>query len=70
MSITDGDEIEFLGWRTSGGWAVRAGGTTLRQMTILWTSLVVIGVAMIAVAVWPSIRSRGKAEEGEKPEGV
>jgi hypothetical protein len=39
-------------------------------MTILWTSLVVIGIGMIAVAVWPSIRSRGKPEKSEKPEGI
>jgi hypothetical protein len=25
-------------------------------MTVLWTALIVIGVVMIAVAVWPSIR--------------
>jgi hypothetical protein len=29
-------------------------------MTLLWTSLIVIGLAMIVVAVWPSIRGLGK----------
>ena len=41
-------------------------------MTWLWTLLIVIGIAMIVVAVWPSIRG-GKAEspqEDENPEGV
>jgi hypothetical protein len=31
-------------------------------MTLLWTSLIVIGVAMIVVAVWPSIRGFGKSK--------
>jgi hypothetical protein len=39
-------------------------------MTILWSSLIVIGVAMIGVAVWPSIRRRGKSGDDHKPEGV
>jgi hypothetical protein len=51
-------------------------------MTWLWTSLIVLGIAMIAVAVWPSISSRRKSEpaesdddratpgDGPKPEGV
>jgi hypothetical protein len=42
-------------------------------MTWLWTSLIVIGIAMIVVAVWPSIRGRdknGSSDEEQKPEGV
>jgi len=41
-------------------------------MTWLWTSLIVIGVAMIVVAVWPSISRRGKGEpveDDQKPDG-
>ncbi|WP_275410915.1 hypothetical protein [Paractinoplanes rishiriensis] len=39
-------------------------------MTWVWASLIVIGVVMIAVAVWPS-RRKGKAEpEDHHPEGV
>jgi hypothetical protein len=42
-------------------------------MTWLWTSLIVIGVAMIVVAVWPSIRRRGApapTDDDQKPDGV
>jgi hypothetical protein len=42
-------------------------------MTWLWTSLIVIGAAMIVVAVWPSIRRRGgpaPADDDQKPDGV
>jgi hypothetical protein len=28
-------------------------------MTWLWTALIVVGVVMIAVALWPSIKGRG-----------
>jgi hypothetical protein len=39
-------------------------------MTWLWTALIVVGVVMIAVALWPSIRGRGRsaAGESERPE--
>jgi hypothetical protein len=39
-------------------------------MTWLWTALIVVGVVMIAVALWPSIRGRGRSApgEGERPE--
>jgi len=33
-------------------------------MTWLWTLLIVIGVAMVVVAVWPSVR-RGKKGDSE-----
>jgi hypothetical protein len=42
-------------------------------MTWLWTALIVIGIAMIVAAVWPSIRGRGKAKDEDNgwqtPEG-
>jgi hypothetical protein len=41
-------------------------------VTWLWTLLIVIGIAMIVVAVWPSIRG-GKdkdPEDDQKGEGV
>ena len=34
-------------------------------MTWLWTALIVVGVVMIAVAVWPSVKRRGPAERPE-----
>jgi hypothetical protein len=34
-------------------------------MTWLWTALIVVGVVMIAVALWPNIRSRGAAAPSE-----
>ncbi|MET3426683.1 hypothetical protein BJ973_005895 [Actinoplanes tereljensis] len=37
-------------------------------MTWLWSSLIVIGAAMILAAFWPSIRGRKKKDENE--EGV
>ncbi len=39
-------------------------------MTWLWTALIVVGVVMIAVALWPSIKGRGRPApgEGERPE--
>jgi hypothetical protein len=41
-------------------------------MTWLWTALIAVGVVMIAVALWPSIRGRGRPAsgkgEGERPE--
>jgi hypothetical protein len=29
-------------------------------MTWLWSALVVVGLVMIAVALWPSVKGRGK----------
>ena len=34
-------------------------------MTWLWTALIVVGVVMIAVALWPNIRGRGAPAPGE-----
>jgi hypothetical protein len=34
-------------------------------MTWLWTALIVVGVVMIAVALWPNIRRRGAPAPGE-----
>jgi hypothetical protein len=34
-------------------------------MTVLWTLLIVVGAAMIIVAVWPSIRA---GRSGMRPE--
>jgi hypothetical protein len=40
-------------------------------MTWLWASLIVIGIVMIAVAVWPGRRKGGNAEpEDHHPEGA
>ncbi|WP_433376218.1 hypothetical protein ACQPZX_07410 [Actinoplanes sp. CA-142083] len=41
-------------------------------MTWLWALLIVIGLAMIVVAVWPSIRGRKteSPQDDENPEGV
>ncbi|MFI5891282.1 hypothetical protein ACIA5D_14350 [Actinoplanes sp. NPDC051513] len=41
-------------------------------MTWLWTLLIVIGIVMIVVAVWPSIRGNKTDEtpDDQKPEGV
>ena len=37
-------------------------------MTVLWTALIVVGAVMIAVALWPSIRGRGRpAPPAERP---
>jgi hypothetical protein len=40
-------------------------------MTVLWTALIVIGLLMIALAVWPSFRDRGRPAptESDEPEG-
>jgi hypothetical protein len=32
-------------------------------MTWLWTALIVVGVVMIAVALWPNIKGRGKGPD-------
>ena len=37
-------------------------------MTALWTSLIVIGLLMIVVAVWPSIHGRDKPEPAVEDE--
>jgi len=39
-------------------------------MTWLWTTLIVVGVVMIAVALWPSVKRRnaGAPGKGERPE--
>ncbi|GAA0530409.1 hypothetical protein GCM10010172_08840 [Paractinoplanes ferrugineus] len=37
-------------------------------MTWLWLSLIVIGVAMIVAAFWPTIR--GRKDKGENEDGV
>jgi hypothetical protein len=42
-------------------------------MTVLWTALIVIGLLMISLAVWPSIRDRGRtpatSEQAAETEG-
>jgi hypothetical protein len=41
-------------------------------VTWLWALLIVVGIAMIVVALWPSIRG-GKADkpaDDQKPEGI
>ena len=56
-------------------WVARGRAGSLRRVTWLWTLLIVIGLAMIVVAVWPSIR-KGKdkndndGRDGRKQEGV
>jgi hypothetical protein len=35
-------------------------------MTVLWTLLIVVGAAMIIVAVWPSIRAGRSGQRAEK----
>jgi hypothetical protein len=34
-------------------------------MTWLWTGLIVVGLVMIAVALWPSKRGQGAATPGD-----
>ncbi|HEY0534886.1 MAG TPA: hypothetical protein VGD29_25150 [Actinoplanes sp.] len=40
-------------------------------MTWVWTALIVVGVVMIAVALWPSVKSRreaaGKSDDPAEP---
>jgi len=35
-------------------------------MTWVWTALIVVGVGMIAVALWPSRRGRATREEDDE----
>ena len=53
-------------------WVIPGRAGSLRRVTWLWTLLIVIGLAMIAVAVWPSIRGgkSDKASDDHKPEGL
>jgi hypothetical protein len=43
------------------GWALLCGA-----MTWVWTALIVVGVVMIAVALWPSRRSRATRHEDDE----
>jgi len=40
----------------------RAGTGSVRPVTWLWALLIVIGLAMVLVAVWPSIRGGKKGD--------
>jgi hypothetical protein len=59
-------------------WETRGRPGSVRRVTWLWTLLIVVGIAMIVVAVWPSIRGKtgkpedktGKPEDEKKSEGV
>ena len=39
-------------------------------MTWVWTALIVVGLVMIVVALWPSVRRRGKTAPGEGAQGA
>ncbi len=38
-------------------------------MTVLWTALIMAGVVMILVAVWPSIRPARKRDTDDQDRG-
>jgi len=46
-------------------WADQGRNGNVRPVTWLWALLIVIGVAMIVVAVWPSIRGAKKETRGD-----